>query len=274
MNINWSRMNTYQRCPRRYFWKYVQNLEKTKMAYPLILGRAVHEGLAAHYASKPVKPEIDAIFEEELAKPLLGAEKEELKKLQDYAQFIIMKYITVYASEPWTMLAPEVEGNCPLGRHKLFFRLDGAVTMKGNPWLLEHKTTIMIGNTYFKQYTLDGQITTYMYALEKILSIQPVGVIINVIRKTRNMQGVEFQRDAILRPPGFISSFMDGITWQADQIEERTSECFDLKDEWPMYTHDCLAFFRTCDYMELCRNDSVAMRKQFSERPKDYADED
>lgn len=272
MNINWSRINTYQRCPRCYYWKYIQNLQKDKTAYPLILGRAVHEGLAALYADKPTEPEVDEVYEEELAKPLLGPEKEELKKMQAYTQYIIQQYKTHYASEPWTILAPEIEGSCSLGRHTLFFRLDGAVTMKGNPWLLEHKTTSMLGNTYFKQYTLDGQITTYMYALEKVLDIQPVGVILNVIRKTKNMSGVEFARDAILRPPGFVSSFMKDLEWQVDTIEGCTEMYHDNRGDWPMYTHDCLAFFRTCDYMELCRNDTESMRKQFHKRTEDYVD--
>lgn len=270
MRVNWSRIKQYQSCPRFYYWRYVLNLQEKRGAIPLIFGRAIHAALAAHYAGKPERTaaDLDEQFEDEM-QGLLPAEKAELEKHRVYAHFVIDRYREHYAVEPWEILAPEIEGSYALGEHQFYFRADGAVGIKGRPWLLETKTASQLGPTYFKQFTLDGQIVSYMHGMAETTGLEPVGAVINVIRKSKaHPPKVEFDRDFVTHSKAYIMRFMESVEHQADTIQAHGED----KEEWPMHTGYCVHYGRACEYLELCRNDTPDKRKRFHRREPDYVD--
>jgi len=253
----------------------VQNFTPRTTALPLTFGKAMHAGLAAHYANKPelVTPHLNAVYDEAAAEPYLPAEREELRKQQNYVQYAMKMYQDHYAREPWTVLAPEVEGDLPLGTHRYFFRADVLVSMRGHPWLLEHKTTSQLGPTFFSKFRNDGQITMYCYGIWQKLGTRPVGVIINAIRKSRSMDKVTFERELVMRPQQQIEDYVEVFTRQADQIEYLLENHRKDKQMWLMYTGACVAYHRACDYLDLCLKDSPDMRLMYKTRTPDYVDE-
>lgn len=283
MHINWSRIQQFQSCQRLYYWRFVQNLVPQKDALPLVIGKAVHAGLAAHYDEQPLQIILQARQAFQDAKATgswLGEELSELEKQETYVHYILDMYTKHWEREPWTVLAPEVEGMVELpdsappdGKpHQLHFRCDGVISWRGHPWLLEHKTTAQMGGTFFKKFTLDGQITSYIYAIGKKMKIRPIGAVINAIRKSRKLDRVEFAREVVMRSEDFVTKFMSMMAALVDMIDFKSKGLEDTPSAWYMNTGQCIAWNRACDYHELCRTDRPELRELFKPRDKDYVD--
>ena len=277
MKISYSRLNYYQTCPRLYYWRFVRNLIPTKTPLPLIVGKAVHAGLASHYAKEgnPLEHAHESFVEAKEEVAWLKEEMEGLATQEKYVDYILEQYIQHWADEPWTMLAPEVEGHIELGEHLFFFRLDGLISWKGRPWLLEHKTTSQLGPSFFNRFRNDGQITGYCYGAWKKLGHRPVGALINAIRKTRNLEGVEFARDVVMRSERQLEDYMIQVALQCADIErivkEEAYEGGDLR-AWYMHTGSCNNWNRQCDFTELCYSFKPGLLELFRQRPEDYVD--
>jgi len=273
MRINYSRVAMFQRCPRFYHWRFILNLVPPKEPLPLLVGRAVHAGLAALYAkTKDPAEYLNKVFEDVIETGhWLGPELEELQKQQQYSRFILEGYQRQWPNEPFTVLAPEVEGSVelPASRHILQFRTDAVVSWKGRPWLLEHKTTAQLGPTFFRKFRMDGQITCYVYAVWRTLGERPVGAIINAIRKSRKLDSAEFARDVVMRSERQIHDFLQQFTRQVDAIEASDPA---ESEAWPQHTDACVQFNRGCPYLDLCSNDTPDMRALYVTRPPDYVD--
>jgi len=252
------------------------NLVPKKEPLPLIVGRAVHAGLAAHYLEKP-EPTIirhirEPFQEARKANTWLKPELDNLDLQEEYSIFIVKEYRRFYPTEPWTLLAPECEGHVPLGKHLFFFRCDGVVSMKAKPWILEHKTTGQLGATFFRKFVIDGQTTMYGHAVTHHLKIETVGAVINAIRKSKKLDGVDFARDVVMRDPEFTKSFVIQVRGQVDELALKVQHSSAPLD-WPIHPHNCFFYNRACDYLDLCTHDSEALRSLFIPRPPDYVDE-
>lgn len=275
MRINYSRVQHFQRCPRYYYYRYVENLAEKRIPLPLVIGLGVHRGLAA-LATGAKNPEI----QQEVSKPFtdalrrttwLDAEKEDIVAQQAYATQILLWYQQEYPRESFTWLAPEVEGHVPLGQHEFFFRIDGIVSMKGLPWLFETKTTSQLSMPFFKKFRLDAQISLYIYAADQSLHIRPKGAIINAICKSRLRDRASFQRDLVTRTDGQIDECVQQTIRQATEIEQLTGA---PKAEWKMHYNECVRYNRTCEYLELCSGQTIDIADLYITRELDYVDRD
>ncbi len=274
MNINFSRVNMYQQCPRLYYWRFVCDLMPKTTALPLTFGKAVHAGLAAHYSKQASTPHIVSTYDEACAEEAwLPAEQQLLREQQEYAVYVTDHYVRHYDTEPFQVLAPEVEGDIELGDHRYYFRADALISMKGNPWLLEHKTTSQLGSTFFNKFRNDGQISMYCYGIWKTLDMRPVGVLINAIRKSRKMDAVKFEREVVMRPQAQLEDYVANFTRQTDRIAHLHDKFSHEKGAWLMYTGACTAYHRSCDYLDLCLTDTKDIRLLFGPRKEDYVDE-
>jgi len=273
MKISNSRLDTYRRCPRKYRWTYVENIVTRRDSVPLIVGDAVHRGLAAHYTSKDIQPAIAGAFDEVRAKgKWMEGELSDLAAQQEYTELILRWYKGKYPSEVWTILAPEVQGHVPLGDHQFFFRTDGLVSWQGFVWVLEHKTASAFGDIFFKKFRNDGQVTAYMWGVWKHGFDRPKGTIINAIRKSKKLDRADFQRDIVLRTEEQLNNYMEQVQWETSQIAMLHKRFEDDPVAWIMHTHECVAFNRTCEYLELCIKDRPEMRASFMDREPDYVD--
>jgi len=272
MKISNSRLDTYRRCPRKYWWTYVENLVTRRDSVPLIVGDAVHRGLAAHYTAgkTDVEKAAKGAFDEVRAKgKWLEGELSDLAAQEEYVKKVLEWYKETYPTEEWTVLAPEVQGHAQLGDHQFYFRTDGLVSWSGFVWVLEHKTTSAFGDIFFKRFRNDGQISSYMWSVWKKGFDRPKGTIINAIRKSKKLDRVDFAREVVLRTEGQLNEYMIQVENECDAIEElKPSD----KYYWIMHTHECVAFNRTCEYLELCIKDRPEMRASFMDREPDYVD--
>lgn len=273
MKISYSRLNCYRSCPRLYWWRFVQNLVPKKDPVPLIVGRAVHAGLAALYAKKSPEQYIGEVFKETRKQaPWLEEELEELARQERYVRQILVWYKAHWAREPFSVLAPEVQGHIKLGDHQFYFRTDGVISWKAEPWLLEHKTTGQMGAMFFKKFRMDGQISSYIYCVWKSLGDRPVGALINAIRKSKKLDRAEFARDVVMRNEDQINEYMDQAYIQIDEIARLEANFKDDKSAWLMNTSQCIAWNRECDFLELDYKETPGLRELFAPRPPDYVD--
>jgi len=277
MRFNHSRLDVFQRCPKKYYWTYIVNVVPKKDPVPLVVGDAVHRALAAHYMKKSTdeeKAQVAAAFDEAReSKTLLGAELEDLKQQEEYVNYIMEMYHEEYPTERWTVLAPEVIGDIPLGDHYFHFRADMLISWKGHPWLFEHKTTAQLGDMFFKSFRMNGQITKYIYGVWKKLGARPIGALINAIRKSKKLDRVNFDRDVVMRSEKQLEDHMAQVHMQVEEINDMTLAMSDRPECWMMHTHECVAFNRVCDYIDLCTDYRPMLLEMFQERKPDYVDE-
>jgi hypothetical protein len=131
-------------------------------------------------------------------------------------------------------------------------RLDMAVTCGDeNVFVFDHKTTSMMGPTYFKDFLLSQQMQGYVWALRQIMSERNIlGSIINVIaqrKPTKSGKSLEFARQAHLQ-----------ASWQQDEWKndvmreiEHFVHCLTTKN-FPKAPKWCFGKYGQCQYHDVC----------------------
>jgi len=255
-------------------------------AVPLIIGRAVHSALAVHYAKKDQNAEayIKQTFDQVRGKAAwLQLELDDLQKQEDYTVQMFRWYKEQYPHEKFTVLAPEVEGSIPLGRHMFYFRIDMLVSWLGYPWLFETKTTSQLGPVFFRKFRLDPQISLYIYAADKSLGVLPKGALINAIKKSRKLDRVEFAREAVTRTKSQIELCVSQTIQQADIMEMLAAKAIEFSASgdmdraaalFQMHFNECVRYNRTCDYLELCSGQVKDPSDLYATREVDYTEKE
>lgn len=279
MKIDYTRISLFQRCPRLYFYRYVKNLAPARDPVPLIIGRALHDGLAAHYTDQDTRAAIKASYDEvREGTPWLSEELEHLARQEDYMQEILQSYKAHYATEDFTFLAHEVIGEIPFNGHILAFRTDGAVSLNEKPWLLEHKSTGRpFTQLFFDRIRMSGQTMIYQYGVHQSINLPVVGIIINGISyNKRTFKGMDFRRDTAFHDSLVIASYLRTIRDTISEIDRLTKSAED--EAWRMHREQCSGWNRLCDFSILCRNSYGWTRPEllesFKTRQKDYTEED
>lgn len=187
-------------CRRLYYYKRIKKYEKTSYNLPFIVGRVVHEGLAA-VLSKSIDPKtkksnaieiMSAVYRKErkLAIDTFGLNPEQIEEL-DMQEFttkgMLLAYQTKYAKmiSDMRLLGSEVEGAIELGNDVTFvIKLDNIVKVRNRKILHELKTTKQITPDYVKRIQTDIQTAVYFHFHNIIWPEDPIQeVMYDVIRK-------------------------------------------------------------------------------------------
>lgn len=183
--ISWSEAKTWQRCPKQWDYKYGQNLVPIKKVRPLFFGNWVHAALESHYVEGDWKVG-HARYLEEYEK-LFEEEREELEgkkgPLPELVRRIMQSYLWYYRDDPWEVLYVEKEFKVKL---KGNIGVKGIIDLivrdsEGLIWVIDHKTASNIpeANAF---HAMDPQLMVYPWAAEKVLGVQPAGIIYNYVR--------------------------------------------------------------------------------------------
>lgn len=170
-----SERSTFKRCPQRWVWSIVEQLESNKSKPALWFGSAVHEALALWYqpgkkrGPHPAETILD--FIDEGKKIYVTNDEEELQFAEARILGVQMmnRYVNFYGNdESWEMIAPEQTFQVwiphPNGENKRWLRYVGTCDgiyidlETGEVWLLEHKTAAQIKTTHLP---LDDQAGSY-----------------------------------------------------------------------------------------------------------------
>ena len=256
---NWSEriwdfttIDTFLTCRRKFYFRMVKHYQPKVASSALSFGSAIHEGLDAYY-TKGIESALE-IFSENY-KDRDG----EVKRTVDNGKKLLSWYAKVYKNEPIKPLGkPEAGFVFPIGDIMWGGRMDLPVEWEKELWILEHKTTSMLTSTYFKQYKLCMQVTSYILGAEEYMGRECKGCIINVlepwkelIRPTARSKKPEdhFARDYPTRSPRLKEMFKMNIQRHVRDI----LWCVE-NDEWAECCKRdvCWKYNSECPYINLC----------------------
>lgn len=275
-------------CKRLYYFKRIKKYEKTQYNLPFIVGRVVHEGLAAVLAKKPKAIEImTEIYKKErkAAIQMFGLTPEQIEEL-DMQEFMtkgmLLAYQTKYAKmiADMKLLGSEVEGAVDLGNDVTFvIKLDNIVRVRNKKILHELKTTKQITPDYVKRIQTDLQTAVYFHFHNIIFEDSKIEeVMYDVIRKPsiRRKKGSKNKpaesKEAFLtrlqewyKQPDDMSVFhierfkTPGITEEAviNTVVKVSEEMLRSKTKEDYYQDfdKCSAYYGgQCSYYDLCHN--------------------
>jgi len=172
LHMSVSSVQDWMTCKRLYYYKRIKKYNKIVYNLPFIVGRVVHEGLAAVLAKKPNAIGImTAVYQRERAEAIkeFVLSPEQLEEL-DMQEFITKGMLLAYQSKYSQMikdmkyLGSEVEGALDLGNGVTFvLKLDNVVVVRTKRILHELKTTKQITPDYVKRIQTDLQTAVYFH---------------------------------------------------------------------------------------------------------------
>jgi hypothetical protein len=193
LHMSISSVQDWMTCKRLYYYKRIKKYEKTLYNLPFIVGRVVHEGLAAVLAKKANAIEImTAVYRREreaaIREFVLSTEELEELGMQEFTtKGMLLAYRTKYAKmiEDMQLMGSEVEGAVQLGDDATFvIKLDNIVKIRKKKILHELKTTKQITPDYVKRIQTDLQTAAYFHIHNIIWPNEPIEeVMYDVIRK-------------------------------------------------------------------------------------------
>ena len=195
-----SSVQDFLMCRRLYYYKRIKKYEKVQYNLPFIVGRVVHEGLAA-VLSKSVDPKTKKPNAIEVMTAAYRKERkvvietfglslgqiEELNMQEFTTKGMLLAYQSKYAKmiSDMKVLGSEVEGAVDLGNDVTFvIKMDNVVRIRAKKVLHEVKTTKQITPDYVKRIQTDFQTAAYYHFHNIIWPDEPIEeVMYDVIRK-------------------------------------------------------------------------------------------
>jgi hypothetical protein len=292
-----------------YGWLYVENIEPTRPQRALELGAAVHAALTtAHSDGQDEQGPYPACSERAFAAgirvaervmrermataPGLPTDEAELRQMLDTLRTLLPMYRAHYGSEQlWRPLGQEVDFDVEVGEGtgvRLVGRLDTLVTFQNQLWIVDYKTMSRLDPRDFLRYETDIQLTAYIYAGTKQLSLdagRPVvirGAIIDGLVKTAVPQ---FHRELFTRSMDDLRAFEIEFCARAWEMAAKhaavagdrqlfnayMSRVYDTirhhgwKAGFTRNTQHCFRY-STCAFLDLCTADTPTRRAAFRPR--------
>lgn len=205
ITVRTSERGTFKRCPKKWYWAFVDCLKPHRPATALWFGSAIHEALADWY-KKGLKrgPKHPAdVFAEYLDgdRSMLVQDEDDRITYEDARELgiaMLNNYINYYDhDQQWDIIATEMTFTVKI-KHPAGFMIeyvgtwDGVArdTSNGEIWLLEHKTAANINTEHLP---LDDQAGSYWAVAETVLRKKGVlgpeehivGIMYNFLKKDR-----------------------------------------------------------------------------------------
>jgi len=272
--ITSSEIRAWKGCPKKWWFRYDQELVPVKTPIPLSYGRLVHQGLEAYYRGEDALDAVSKFFEEESTP---WGEDQELYVLAE-ACALLRGYIDRDPVKPLghTVSAVEHEGVVPLrtpgGRRWHHFLLGFKIDLEtddryGNLWAWDHKTAQ--GALNEAHLALDDQMAFYSWALAQ-LGRRPQGVVYNLIRKPsikprQNEEPDAWQQrlseDIVKRPEFYFQRSL--IVKSESELAATAAELWSLAHSIgrePIHRNPSSCQIFGCAYREICIADTPLSR--------------
>ena len=296
LRIDNSTLEKFQSCPRSAE-NYVIRRRTTPPTEPLVAGGALHQGLEYLY-KHGFSPASVAAAQEISNQWFVDNPCNISWRTPDLVKTALAKYaakyegndpfeILVHNGEPFVEKSFEVELgkielNCELPYSKKFLthegenvdlivrnlycvwigKIDLLVRTVSGIYVLDHKTTSMMGTTFYKQFELGQQPLGYIWAANKIFGEMPKGFIVNSIYwrpplKNQNVGRVEFDRF----PFNYSEAKVD--EWEVDVMSSISDFVGNLtRGHFAGYRMWCVNKYGTCPYHDVCSLDTPEQRAQ------------
>lgn len=249
-------------CPRKALHSIMERRRSSRSQPALRFGGHIHSALAYRHRCEALglkwseATQMRILDRRFMATP---CEDEEWRNL-GIAQKVISKYNLTYAFDPinivkikgrplvempFAVLAGEIEGWQVFysGRIDLAHRTDGIIVR-------DHKTTSMLGDSYWRDAAVSAQQRGYLWALRAILGEEPLGYEINVIATrapTKTGTAIEFVRRTF-----YTRGQLD--EWHSEFLSKASYFLWLLRrGEWPKHeAMHCVHKYGTCEFYQVC----------------------
>lgn len=196
--ISYSQITCYKRCKKKWYFRYVKNLQPIYTPRPLTVGKLVHAGMENYYSGKDWKAGMlqlheenlneiknaKSLYEEEMAEYLREEEERYVDSVGIMERFVEHDKKDPLLPEGWKVVALEEEFEVSVdgARDYLYGFIDMIVEDPyGGIWGVEHKT----GEQFFnvEQLSLSEQTTLYIGVMKAKFGADKVkGMIYNLLR--------------------------------------------------------------------------------------------
>lgn len=255
-------LQTYQTCPRSWYFKYVLGFLPESTPMPLVFGAAFHEYKAARYRGTPEK-EAEAIAVAILRNRLdelppytdVATLEDDLARMVGTTEVLIRKDL-----ETFEIIAVE---------EQIEPRLENGFTMtmrpdalardrkSGDIYILEHKTTRSSIGGMIRSITNGLQARAYVWGVRKVLAI-PSNVTVALLPEVTYLKGRVCEAvygDPITPTQYDLDAFeasMIGLFSELGEKIERLKGGLPAEVLFPPATHLCTGFLQ-CEYEPICR---------------------
>lgn len=258
-----TKLQTFARCPRRYFFEYVVGWRKEGQRNDLAFGRAWHEALELLYKEGFNLQNVDKAFEKFLdcyRKDYPPQTDEWFKsKNPDNAFLALIEYINQWASDVYEVevLATEAGGEVGIGSSRaIITKLDliGRNTQTGKVFALEHKTGSKPGEVWAAQWRNSLQIGSYIHALNA--NYENEGRII-VNGTFFQVRGRQFQRVVCERSFNMMAVWLETVHSLIDDIDknflllQEDEEKKTVMEAFRQHPTSCTDY-GGCPYLDIC----------------------
>ena len=260
-----SKLQTYMRCPRRYFYRYILGWRPEGDSFHLLFGRAWHKAMEYLMSlGKPMRQVSGAdlhgafdAFYSVYGQLQTGSTEEHGGKTVEAAMQALADYIHRHKDDNFQVLMVEASGEVPITMDTwMTFRLDTVVRDDRGIFVLEHKTTSRNTRQWRDQWLLSVQVGLYTHVLYSLYEPDDVyGVVINgaVFRKT----GIDFVRVPVRQTPSTMNVWWTTVRGWVAQLRLDMEALDNAKPEddvllpFRMNTTACTDF-GGCPYADLC----------------------
>ena len=247
-----SMLSGFKACPRKFFYRFKKHLIKASeetLDAPILFGQAMHLAMEAWYLTKDAQ-QMDKAFLDYFL-PFKDCDAKGLRTVEKGIT-ILHQYRENYplANEAFTVQEKNVEIGfvAELSKDYLYCgRIDLLVDwnlMFNGPVIIDHKFSSSKG---YLCITPNHQLDGYIWGVSELTKQNVKGALLNIVYIGKGLKTNTFERHMAYRTPEDIQKWKQStLSWLS-----LLSEC-EQKDNWPMNTGSCGAFFRDCEYKPLC----------------------
>lgn len=262
-----SSLTDFKNCRRKYYYRNECMLVPKVRKTSLNLGSAVHKGLEIGSVDDALKT-FENIF------PNDQQEANILENMKAICRAMLEGYFNLYS--PFESIQAELQYSIPIinpatgQKSKTYIlqgKIDGLTVIDSRNWLIEYKTASSIDKSYIERLSLDTQVTTYIYALQRFLNIKIDGVIYRILRKpsirqTKKETIMQYQdrliQDYKDRPEFYFHE--EQLYRSQEDLKEFEAELWEItqtmlhcnkQEGWYRNTSRCVDW-GSCQYAPLC----------------------
>ena len=189
----YSMWSLFRNCRKAVDWRYQQQLVPLQRDRNLHFGSLIHECLQVWHQRRDLD-EVLALITKLCPNHL----RDDNQRRDWHLAIAMMKaYAVQYATEGFEVIALEKNFEGPIvnpatGAASRSFvlagKVDGIVRIRGEHFILEHKTAAQIDSDYLEKLWTDFQITIYAHYIEQTMGIPITGILYNVLVKAKLKQ--------------------------------------------------------------------------------------
>lgn len=264
--------NLYQCCQIKWAIKFLLRIKPTHTAMPLINGSAFHEGKGTFYQTGSAKKAILRCKQE------ITSRKSEFQYLEDYEQtlercpILLEAWIAKFGYgdlKRFNFIAVEEELQVPVPGTDfiLTVRPDAVVEDSTGCYILETKTSsFSIKTTELGVYNGD-QATAYIWAVKQAYGkhaevIPDIAYWNKIAKDASNISCV--RGDIVSRNERDMAQYIGGLAQLQTEISQKVNAFKNGYDFYTLFqrnTYYCNAFFKPCEFADVCRNDLTTTKR-------------